>query len=225
MRIVARQLRLPLSREPAYRREDFVVSAANAQAKTALDVWRMWPAGAAVLIGPEGSGKTHMARLWAQDADAAVLTEAPGDLEPLRGRPVLLEDADGFGDEAALFHLFNMAAVSGALLMTSRLPPREWAVTLPDLRSRLAAVQVLELSAPDDEALAGMLRNLFAERNIVPADDLIPYLLTRMERSFQAARQTATLLDEAAAARGREVNRALAVQTLEIDNVINDLLG
>lgn len=190
-----------------------------------LDIWRMWPGGATALIGPEGSGKTHLARLWAEDADAVTLKKPPQDLEPLRGRAVLIEDADAWGDDASLFHLINMAAARGALLLTSRRTPREWSAALPDLRSRLSAIQVVELSPPDDEALTGVLKNLFAERNIVPADDLIPYLLTRMERSFQAARHTAMLLDEAAAAKRREVNRALAVQTLEIDNVINDLLG
>lgn len=220
-----KQLRLHLNKEPAYRRQDFVLSPANAAAVGTLDIWRMWPGGSAALIGPEGSGKTHLARLWIEDAGALALKLPPPELGALQGRTLLIEDADSWPDQESLFHLINMAAIGGALLMTSRLPPKDWPATLPDLRSRLNAMQVIELLPPDDEALAGVLRNLFAQRNIVPADDLIPYLLKRMERSFSAAQRTAALLDEAAAARGREVNRALAVQVLEVDNVINDLLG
>lgn len=222
---MSRQLRLNLKRDPAYQRERFVVSPANAAAVGVLDIWRMWPAGVAALIGPEGAGKTHLARMWAADAGATMLTKAPTDFAPLQGKPVLIEDADQWPDEDALFHLINMAGADGALLMTSRLPPKEWRANLPDLRSRLNAAQVIELGAPDDEALTGVLLNLLKQYNIVPADDLIPYLLTRMERSFAAAREIVTLLDEAAAAKGREVNRALAAQVLEIDTVINDLLG
>jgi len=222
---VSRQLRLNLKREPAYQRDRFVVSPANAAAVGVLDIWRMWPAGVAALIGPEGAGKTHLARMWAKDAGATMLTQAPTDFAPLQGKPIVIEDAERWPDEDALFHLINMAGVGGALLLTSRLPPKEWPAKLPDLRSRLNAAQVIELGAPDDEALTGVLLNLLKQHNIVPADDLIPYLLTRMERSFAAAREIVTLLDDAAAAKGREVNRALAAQVLEIDTVINDLLG
>jgi chromosomal replication initiation ATPase DnaA len=222
---MSRQLRLPLTRAPAYRREDFVVSRGNAAAAAAVDAWRAWPGAAAALVGPEGAGKTHLARIWAEENGAESLAAAPDDLSRLQGRPILIEDADRWTGEAALFHLINMAPAGGGLLLTSRRPPREWPAALPDLRSRLNALPVVELSPPDDEALGGMLRNLFRHRNIVPAADLVPYLLTRMERSFPAARSVVALLDEAAAARGREVNRALAVQVLEVDNVINDLLG
>jgi chromosomal replication initiation ATPase DnaA len=222
---VPTQFRLHLQRDPAYRREDFVVSSANSVAVGMLEIWRMWPGGVTALVGPEGSGKTHLAKLWVEETGASVLIEPPQDLTPLRGRPILIEDADRWPEADVLFHLINMAGISGALLLTSRRPPREWVTPLPDLRSRLNALQVAELMPPDDEALAGALRNLLAQRNIVPADDLIPYLLTRMERSYPAAERTAVLLDEAAAAKRREVNRALAVQVLEVDNVINDLLG
>jgi chromosomal replication initiation ATPase DnaA len=222
---VSRQLRLNLKREPAYARERFVVSPANAAAVGVLDIWRMWPAGVAALIGPEGAGKTHLATMWAAETSATTLTETPADFAALQGRPILIEDADRWVDEDALFHLINMAGADGALLLTSRRPPKNWPAALPDLRSRLNAAQVIELGPPDDQALTGVLLNLLTEHNIVPADDLIPYLLTRMERSYAAARETAILLDEAAAARGREVNRALASQVLEIDTVINDLLG
>jgi chromosomal replication initiation ATPase DnaA len=222
---VPRQLRLDLNRQPLYGRADFVVSHANGEAVRALDIWRMWPQGALALVGPEGVGKTHLLRIWAEETGAAILDRPPKNFAALEGRPLAIDDADRFADAEALFHLFNIAAAGGALLMTARQPPRAWPFSLPDLKSRLGAVQTIEVAAPDDEALAGMLRNLFRERNIVPAEDLIPYLLTRTERSFAAASAVVAQLDEAALDRGREVNRALASQVLEIDNVINDLLG
>ena len=220
-----RQLRLELRRPIPFRRKDFVVSASNAEAVRVLD-GRQWHAGCLALVGPEGSGKTHLARVWAKEAGAAVVCgKARLDLAALAGRPVLLEDADRAQDDELLFHLINMAG-EGALLLTARTPPSAWPASLPDLRSRLNAMTVAELPPPDDVILEGVLRKLFRERNIEPGDDLIAYLLKRIERSGPAALAIVERLDNAAAeGEQRPVSRALARQFLEIDDETPDLFA
>ena len=81
--------------------------------------------------------------------------------------------------------------------------PRAWPADLPDLRSRLNALHVAELGAPDDAVLEGVLRKFFRERNIKPAEDVYPYLLRRIERSVPKAREIVARLDEAADAEER----------------------
>jgi chromosomal replication initiation ATPase DnaA len=218
-----RQFRLKLDRTETFRREDFVVSPANAEAVKAVDAWPAWHGGALALIGPEGSGKSHLAQTWAAAANAAVIpAKGKVDLGALRGRPVLYEDADRDRTrrDEILFHLFNMAAhadTGGGLLITGRTPPSGWSAALPDLRSRLNAVTVAQLEEPDDEILESMLRKFFRERNIRPTEDVFPYLLRRIERSAPKAREMVQRLDEAADAEGRPVSRALARQILEAD--------
>ena len=189
----------------------------------AVDAWPNWHGGCLALIGPEGSGKSHLAQAWAAKAKARWLkgpdTLSPLDLDRLDGWPVLLEDADQGASDETLFHLINMAgADGGGLLVTARAPPSAWPATLPDLRSRLNALPVAELPAPDDAILEGVLKKFFHERNIRPADDLIPYLLRRIERSIPRARDIVDQLDEAADAEHRGVSRALARQILEINS-------
>jgi chromosomal replication initiation ATPase DnaA len=218
---VKTQLRLNLERDPAYGADDFVISAANeGAAAVIMESALPWPTGVLALIGPEGSGKTHLAQMWAKAVGAAVLQPPLTDLPQT---PSLIENADQWGDEDGLFHLLNSVRPGSSLLLTARTPPTEWAATLPDLRSRLNGLTVAELGPPDDAILQGVLAKLFAERNIRPADDLIPYLTPRMERSVPAARAIVAALDEAAAQKKREVNRTLAVQVLEIDSVTHDL--
>lgn len=216
-----RQFRLKLDRTETFRREDFVVSPANADAVKAVDAWPAWPGGALALIGPEGSGKSHLALTWAAAAGAAVIpAKGKVDLGALRGRPVLYEDADRDRTrrDEILFHLFNMASQAGAgLLLTGRSPPAGWSCDLPDLRSRLNAAPVAQLEEPDDPILESMLRKFFRERNIKPAEDVFPYLLRRIERSAPKALEMVKRLDEAADAEGRAVSRALARQILEAD--------
>lgn len=215
---MGRQLRLKLERSLPQGRDDFVVSPTNAAAAAALE---RFPAGDDVrlaLVGPAGAGKSHLAALWAERVGAAVLTPetcAGFDLSALEGRPVLLEDADRAPDEV-LFHLYNLAGVEGgALLVTARARPVRWTTALPDLRSRLGALRVVEIAEPDDAVLKTLLERQFEQRAIRPSAELIGYLTRRIERSADAAREAVALLDETAAAEERPVTRALARRVLD----------
>jgi len=223
---VNQQLRLELRRSSPYRRRDFIVSPSNELAVRTLDGWPNWHAGCLALTGPEGSGKTHLARAWARKTGAQIVTANrfnAANLASLMGRPVLVEDADqpskdGCASDDMLFHLINMAGErGGGLLLTARTAPTEWKTALPDLRSRLNALAVAQIGAPDDAVLDGVLRKFFGEHNIKPADDLIAYLVRRIERSAPAARAIVEQLDEAAGPEHRPVTRVLARQILEID--------
>lgn len=210
---MARQLVLDLPFRAAMGREDFFISEANAAALAGIDDWRGWPRGKMVLIGPAGSGKTHLAQVFA-DQSGAVLLDA-GDLagrDPadLAQAPALvIEDADRIaGDKAAeeaLFHLHNAAAQQGAaLLVTARTAPARWGIGLPDLDSRMQQAAQLSLTAPDDRLMAAVLVKLAADRQMALTPTLLAFILSRIERSLAAAREMVLALDaEALAAKAR----------------------
>lgn len=211
---MGRQLRLDLDRASTYDRAEFIASPANEDALRLLDGWPQWHGRVLALVGPAGSGKTHLACSWA-GATGAFEWNARSELADVAGRPVLLEDADRGFDAEALFHLINMAAAGGGLLLTARSAPSAWATDLPDLRSRLNAMQVALLEEPDDVVLLGVMSKLFRERHIRPPEDVLLYLIRRIERSVPAARAVVARLDEAAMAEQRPISRALAREILE----------
>lgn len=223
-RRMVRQLRLSLERPAAYSREDFEAGEPNAEARASLSSWPRWHGGCLALVGPPGVGKTHLARVWAEEAGAVILDRTTPDLAAADARPVLMEDVDQGAPAEALFHLINMAGrPGGGLLLTARTPPAAWPAALPDLRSRLNALPVAEIQEPDDAILEAVLRKFFRERSIRPTRDVYPYLLRRIERSIPRAREIVARLDEAADAAQRPVSRALARWVLEGDNQNLDL--
>ena len=202
------QLHFDLEQIQPYRRETFVVSPANAEAAARIDAWPNWPGGALALIGPAGSGKSHLALAWADRVGAAMPFEPAGE------RPVLFEDADQKTPGEMLFHLLNRPSPS-SFLLTARTLPATWTTTLPDLRSRLNVLPVALLGEPNDEVLDGVMRRLFRERHIEPAHDLLVYLRHRIERSEPAARTFIARLDAEALRRHKPVTRALARELLK----------
>jgi chromosomal replication initiation ATPase DnaA len=217
---LGRQLRLNLEHTPSFRREDFITSASNAEGVAAVDAWPNWLSGALTLVGPEGSGKTHLAAAWAEAHGGLFLDHLAVHLVPLSelgGQPVAVDDADQVNDET-MFHLINLAAAEGfGLLLTSRAWPRTWSCALPDLRSRLNALRVVQLHEPDDLVLRGVLERFFRQRLIVPPDDVLDYLVRRIERSAPIAREVVARIDEAASAEARAVTVALARKVIEDD--------
>jgi len=213
------QQRLPLLQPQTHDQANFIASPCNEEARAALDAWRSWPGGKLALVGPEGSGKSHLSAAWARRVGALVIgpeTPAPPSLAP--ARPTLLEDADRRGADETLFHLIERADSNAPLLMTARAAPRAWATDLPDLRSRLNALMVAELQSPDDVVLEGMLDRLFRERNIRAKKAVLDYLVRRIERSARAARAVVERLDEVAAAERRNITPQLAREVLGLDS-------
>ncbi len=223
----ARQLAFDLPHRPALGAGDFLVAAPNAAAVAWLDRWPDWTAPGLVALpglalhGPEGSGKTHLLRVWQARSGARLIRRA--DLAGLdfpalaaAPEPVALDACEGALPERALLHLYNLLAGAGRhLLLAGREPPARWPIALPDLRSRLGALPAIAIAPPDDTLLAGILVKLFADRQLRVEAAVIDYLLPRMERSFAAAERLVGRLDASALALMRGITVGLARRVLE----------
>lgn len=215
------QLVLALPHRQALGAEDFFVSDSNAAAVDLVDVWPDWPHSAAIVVGPPGSGKSHLANVWRLRSGANMLTSGQVDEAAVPSlaerRGVVVEDIDrGLADERALFHILNLARESQfSVLVTAQRPPGELSVALPDLRSRLRALPVVEIAMPDQSLLKAVMVKLFSDRQLAVEPHVINYLVTRMERSLAAARDVVRIIDDLALAKQRPVTRSLAGDALQ----------
>ena len=220
-RVQPRQLAFALPHAESLTRDNFLEGPANTAGLALIDSWPDWPNRVMLLIGPEGSGKSHLAAIWAEQsgarstsAHALTPAEVPGALAT--GALVIEDLRSAEIDERALFHLLNMAREDGAfVLMTARVLPIE--AELRDLRSRLRAVPSVQLLPPDDHLFRALIVKFCADRQLAVDESVVSYLTTRLERSYAAVRQAVELLDTEALRLGRPVTRALAADLLRND--------
>ena len=215
-----RQLAFVLPHEENLTRDDFLEGPANAVALALIDAWPEWPSRIMMLVGPEGSGKSHLAAIWAEVAGARsttarALTPANVPAALATGALVMEDLRSQDFDERALFHLLNLAREDGAsVLITARLPPSAFDIELRDLRSRLRALPAVSLLPPDDVLFRALIVKSCADRQLTVDDAVVGYLANRIERSYAAVRDTVGLLDRDALRMGRPVTRAFAAEIL-----------
>jgi len=215
-----RQLILEFEHRPALTGDDFLVSSCNREAIDWIDAWPDWPAPALVIIGPPGAGKSHLAAVFAGRSNALqIMPDAFGEAASNVEQDLIVEDVDlALNDnrEEPLLHLYNAAKESEhRILFTATTPPVRWGIKLADLRSRMNAALTVEIGPPEDSLIAALLVKMFADRQVHVAHDVISYAISRMERSFLAARQIVEKADQLALIEKKRITVPLIKRVLE----------
>jgi len=219
------QLPLEFGFVPSFAPADYLVSRCNENAVAWVERWPDWPGPATAICGPAGCGKTHLAHVWQARSNAQIIAAehlAAGDAaQLLQQSAACVVDGMGTGTlegdaERTLFHLYNMIVERrGHLMFCAEAPPSRWPLRLADLRSRVAAAAVVTIDPPDDGLLETLLAKLFADRQLVVDRGTIIYIVTHMERSFDAARRLVDAVDRAALAARRRPSLGLVREVLE----------
>ena len=220
---MTKQLILDLPKRTSLGRGDFFISQSNALAVALIEDFENWPNRKHILYGAKGSGKTHLSHVWANAAEATVISAAElsnYDVSELAQTNIVVDDLDQFAGnmdiEQSMFHLHNLLAAQGNfLLVTGRTDPGKWQLSLPDLASRLQGTRAATLADPDDSLFVALLAKLFADRQLFPAPDVLQYLLTRCDRSFEQAQVIVDQLDRQALAEHRNITRRFAAEVLD----------
>jgi hypothetical protein len=172
------QIALPLAAGPGAGPSRIVVGSANAGVIDAFARSADWPFRTAILSGPRRSGKSLLARWFAES-----------------GAGEAIDDADTL-DETALFHRWNRAQESGrALLLVSSAALGQWKIALPDLASRLGAALPLAVGEPDDAMLADLIAVHAEQRGMILDASATSYLVPRCERSHIGVERLVSAID------------------------------
>ena len=210
------QLVLDLAHPPSFLREDFVTGPANAKARAML-AELAWPKSVGVLLGQAGSGKTHLAHVFAQSLDQVIWFDGTVPHTSIGVAAFIIDGLENWlgGEEDNLFHTLETArAARLPVLVTSRQPPELLAITRPDTLSRLRSGARAQIEAPDDALFSAIAIKQFADRQLLVDPAIAAYLLQRMERSYANLSRLIALIDEHALASGRSISKLLAGQVL-----------
>ncbi len=220
----AQQIPFDLGSCQAFGRDDFHIGASNQDAVGWIDRWPNWGAPVLILQGAAASGKSHLSAVWQERSgalmiDPEMLTQKSAEEIFALGDALALDGLDPWlGDrkaETTLFHLYNMLKEEQkTMLITMRMAMAQSEFIIPDLASRLRAAPSVTIHAPDDMLLACVLIKLFSDRQLNVSNDVISYLLPRMERSFAAAREIVKSADHMALSEKRGISVPLMRKVL-----------
>ena len=201
----ADQIALPLDWPQTEGESRFIVTDANREAFDHFRHWSMWPVKATVLTGPRRSGRTLLARTFAE-----------------RVGGLLIDQADT-RDEEEIFHAWNEAQDSGLpLVMVANEAPPAWAPRLPDLRTRLAITPIARINQPDDKLFEALIQLLFADRGLHVPPEALRFMSERLSREYWTAERAVEEVDRFAISERARVTMPTIRRALSQARMIGD---
>ena len=210
---------------------NFLSSFSNEKAVKLIDNWPNWDRGnenfyALIIYGPTGCGKTHLSYVWSDISKARTITAkqliAHEFLES-KNLVFIFDDIDHYIFEPAIqeafLPLFNWTKEQGGyLLLTATKRPKEWGVSLKDLSSRLLSLETVQIKTPDDYLLRAVIIKQFFDLQITLSDDVLNYMMPRIERSFNGVRQLVKNIDRLSRIEKKKISIAMVRRVIGLDN-------
>jgi len=214
------QIAFSLSSSDVYDLNEYIVSSSNKEAYNAL---HEWPAGlwgirpyekTMILQGTKSSGKTFLAKKWAEKSGALFIKKTHELTENIleHHEAFIIEDFDSSWNEEKLLHHFNIIHESGKYLLitTTNLPE----IKLPDLSSRIKSCNKINIGMPDDELMKMLIFKLFSNYSIIIGNDVIGYLLKTLPREFPEIIKSVDALNSFALEHKRKITIPMAKEVL-----------
>ncbi len=181
-----KQLYFDIEDAPSFDEDNFIISSSNQNASNYIYKWPNWASNCVVLFGEGGVGKSHLANIWRNKANAFKVSLENIDFKEVQKRKnILIDDFELYSSKYNdLFHIINLInEINGYLLMTSKVSPVGLITGIKDLDSRLRNATPIKIDRPDDFLLETIVIKLFSDKRILIDDRVIKYILKRSSRS------------------------------------------
>ncbi len=199
-----KQLTFGFPHTPSYGPQDFALFSSNQDAYRWIESFPNWNVPGLVLVGPTGSGKTHLTHVLQEKSGGQIIQFADLSeslLETLESLPkvIIIENCNTWDRtrEVILFHLYNhLIKHQGLLVLTSVHPVNHWSLKLPDFQSRVKTLAEVTIGEPEDELLLAILIKRFADHQIKVDFKIAEFLIKRLPRTYGEFHQVIDLILE-----------------------------
>jgi chromosomal replication initiation ATPase DnaA len=218
------QLTIEMPKRSALSREDFMVNECNHEAIQFIDTFYQGKMKSGVLIGPKGSGKSHLVNVFCKNFEKERwLISQKGDKNIYKifqeNNMIIIEDIDlisSVEEEEYLFHSINLSKeLNKVLLLTSGVNLSDIIIKTPDLRSRLDSIQSVKILEPNDDLMNALILKLFHDRQILIKPNIISYLMQRIERSYLGISSIVDLIDNVSLSKHKSISKNLIKELLK----------
>ncbi len=225
------QLTIPLRQRELNNFENFC-QGSNTELVERLQTLASGPGDSGIwLWGPQGRGRSHLLQATCQVAEAAghravylplgSLPMDPAIIEGLEVDLIALDDVDCWlGDhrlESQLMALYqNQLATHSSLVVVASASAQRQTFVLPDLGSRLRALQGFEVLAPDDDGLKIILAQLARRQGLELGEAVLDFWLHRSTRALPELIRQLDRLDARAMTEQRRVTIPLIKEVLAL---------
>jgi chromosomal replication initiation ATPase DnaA len=218
------QLTLEMPKRSALGREDFMVNECNHEAIQFIDTFYLGKMKSGVLIGPKGSGKSHLVNVFCKNFEKERwFISQKGDKNIYKifqeNNIIIIEDIDlisSIEEEEYLFHSINLSKeLNKVLLLTSGVNLSDIIIKTPDLRSRLDSIQSVKILEPNDDLMNALILKLFHDRQILIKPNIIIYLMQRIDRSYLGISSIVDLIDKVSLSKHKSISKNLIKELLK----------
>lgn len=202
-----------------FNENNFIVSESNILSHSYICNWPDWKENMLFIYGPNSCGKTHLLNIWAKYSQAKFISFDDISLNNIDfSRNLIVENIEQFNnDEASLFHFYNNFKEKSAgsfLVFSANKAPSKLQLKLPDLKSRLNCINSIKIEEPDENLLKQFTFKLFLNKQIKVENDVINFLILRIERSFSAIKDFVNMLDKESLKQKRNITIPFVKQYL-----------
>ena len=203
-----------------YYEQDFYVSSNNFSAYKLIEGWPNWPGKWVNIIGPTGSGKTHLSKILEKKIKKLKVIDETNVNEKIISELrnfdcLIIDNFKNKIEDKLLYSILNQSKqLENFIVINSKLQLNKFEIKLKDLKSRFNSFIFIGIDLPTDDLLQVIISKSFSDKQINLNPKVSEYIVKNVDRSYEKMFKFLSDLDELSLSSGKSININLIKKVL-----------
>ncbi len=203
-----------------YFEQDFFVSSNNFSAYKLIESWPNWPGKWVNIIGPTGSGKTHLSKILEKKIKRLKVIDETNVNEKIISELrhfdcLIIDNFKNKIEDKLLYSILNQSKqLENFIVINSKLQLNKFEIKLKDLKSRFNSFIFIGIDLPTDDLLQVIISKSFSDKQINLNPKVSEYIVKNVDRSYEKMFKFLSDLDELSLSSGKSININLIKKVL-----------